>query len=71
MTIEFRPSKLTTIVYTLSRKAQLVVLEENELLFPMGIQVEVSTYMEEKIKNGMHKHSTNLNIMKHVKVGKP
>jgi hypothetical protein len=70
MTIEYQPGKLNATMDSLSRKAQLVALEEDELLVPMGSQVQVFTDLQEKIKEGLHKDPTTLNIMKQVKEGK-
>jgi hypothetical protein len=54
----------------LCRKVYLVSLEEDELPMPVGSQMQVLTYLQEKVKEGLHKDIATLNIMKQVKEGK-
>jgi hypothetical protein len=65
MTIEYRSSMLNVVMSTLRKKAQLVVLKEEEEEFPTsgGIHIHILDDLHERIKKGLeHDHMTK-NIM--------
>jgi len=64
MNIEYWLSKLNATTEALSRKAQPATLEEDELPVTKGNEMQVFTNLQEKIKEGLHKDPTTLNIMK-------
>jgi hypothetical protein len=71
MTIEYSLGRINTIVDALSRKAQLVVLEEkDELPTSGGNQIHVLRELHENIKEGLEHDHTMKNNMKQVKDGK-
>jgi hypothetical protein len=55
---------LNATTEALSRKAQPATLEEDELPVTKGNEMQVFTNLQEKIKEGLHKDPTTLNIMK-------
>jgi hypothetical protein len=71
MTIEYRSGKLNVVVDALSRKAQLVTLEEDKSPTTMdGSQIHVLAELRENIKEGLQVDPTTKSIMKQVEEGR-